>query len=511
MFRTAWILALLLAGTAAAYAGEARDPETAAFWRQSTAVDVDAAYRLLLDNHPGALPAAHDAGFRDALKSAYATARGRTPEVAGYPGYASTLAEFANAFHDRHIRSRPTLLPARPLWTGLIVGRRGAHWRVVDTEPGLQDTLLGAQLVSCDDRPVEEIAQSSLGGFRADWNIEAQRIRAAPWFLVDEGNPFAKRPETCVFEQDGVRTEHVLDWRPIRRDELMPRLGMAIGGGAAGFGVRRSGKGYWIALQRLNDNAMAVVNDVRAQSEAMRRAPFVVLDLRGNGGGSSLFGREIANALMGREHVAAILGEVDDPCASVWRTSDLNIATLEEYSRTLGATRGPEVKQLLDRLLAQARDARDAGQAYSGPTICPRSASRAADVPPSLMRGRMAILTDLSCFSSCLAVVDDFRKLGALQLGQATDAATRYTEVRDVAMPSGLSTFSTLQAMAPSEPPSIGPFVPDRVYPGDIADTAALEAWVLAQLNGTATLPGPQARLGARPRPRPDAVPPKRL
>jgi hypothetical protein len=46
-------------------------------------------------------------------------------------------------------------------------------------------------------------------------------------------------------------------------------------------------------------------------------------------------------------------------------------------------------------------------------------------------------------------------------------------------MPSGLSKFSTLQAMSPAEPLQDGPFVPSVSYDGDIADTAALERWIV--------------------------------
>jgi hypothetical protein len=51
-------------------------------------------------------------------------------------------------------------------------------------------------------------------------------------------------------------------------------------------------------------------------------------------------------------------------------------------------------------------------------------------------------------------------------------------EVREDRLPSGLSMFSTLQAVAPGSAVQIGPFVPDRLFEGSIADTPALEAWV---------------------------------
>jgi len=98
---------------------------------------------------------------------------------------------------------------------------------------------------------------------------------------------------------------------------------------------------------------------------------------------------------------------------------------------------------------------------------------------PSLMKGRLILLTDSLCFSSCLMVTDDFRQLGAFHIGQTTDADTHFTEVRQQYLPSGYSIFSTLQAVYdPNGPVRLGPFQPALPYPGDIADTAALEKWV---------------------------------
>ncbi|MEO5868085.1 MAG: hypothetical protein ABIS14_10370 [Sphingomonas sp.] len=93
------------------------------------------------------------------------------------------------------------------------------------------------------------------------------------------------------------------------------------------------------------------------------------------------------------------------------------------------------------------------------------------------------LLTDNLCFSACLVLADDFRRLGALHVGQTTDAATHFTQVREQYLPSGYSLFSTLQSVAPGSPADVGPFRPDRLYKGDIADTATVERWVLDQVN----------------------------
>jgi hypothetical protein len=109
----------------------------------------------------------------------------------------------------------------------------------------------------------------------------------------------------------------------------------------------------------------------------------------------------------------------------------------------------------------------------------PQSAQKI--IPKPDYAGRLILLTDNVCFSSCLMVTEEFRKLGALHVGETTDANTNYMEVREDKLPSGMSMFSTLQAVAPNRPTQMGPFTPARLFQGDIADTAALEKWI-AQL-----------------------------
>jgi hypothetical protein len=458
--------------------------EGAAFWRDAAVADVAAAYRLLRDNHPGMVPAVGDAGFRNAVEEAHAQAARRAGSVVSYDGYAATLAAFADALGDKHIWSRPTFLVGRPDWAGLLMSRRGNHWIVADEEASPPaESVLGAELISCDGRAPDDWARQSLGVYRVDWSVGAQQVQAAPWLLVDEHNPFVSRPKTCVFEKQGRRLSITLAWRGIKRDSLTPRIAVAVGAGAAGFGVRKVGEGYWIGLQSLLDPAAPVVAAVKANAAQLRRAPFVVLDLRGNSGGSSFFGEEIARALMGVDYVSSVIDADDPGCDGVWRVSDGNIRQLQFYVDVLGPTHGPEFTKIVTRLLNDAKSAQAKGQALSGPLTCARAKGAPKDRAASLLQGRLVLITDNLCFSSCLVVTNEFRKLGALHVGQTTDANTHYTEVREELLPSGLSNFSTLQAVSPSDPPRYGPFAPAIPYGGDIADTRALEQWVLKTLS----------------------------
>lgn len=451
-------------------------------WRQLAERDVEAAHRIIAEDHPAATIEAGDTEFRARLASALADARARAAQVTSYEGLTATMAAFANALGDKHIRSRALLTPSSLDWAGLLVVRRGDGWVVAEEERQEGEAALaGARLVACDGVPVDRLAEQRLGGFRAIWTVPAQRIATAPLLLVDDGNPFLTRPARCTFAAGGEEREVALRWRAARRTELAPRINALVRSGAPGFGVRRSGAGWWIALQSLSDQAIPVVEAVRDQAAEMRSAPFVVLDLRGNGGGNSVYGDQIAQALLGEAATRGGGGEAQD-CYPVWRTSARNLAALAEIARGAEARMGADAALFWQRQHERAEAARAAGQPLSGPATCAPAPARASPPPAapaaSLFPGRLIVLTDHLCFSSCLLVADRFRSLGALHVGEATDAATRYFEVREERLPSGVIAFSTLQAMSRSSPYQIGPYTPHHIFEGDISDTAALEAWV---------------------------------
>ena len=245
-------------------------------WSRITQVDVDAAYQLLLDNHPGAALELGDIAFQQRLIAAHLRALKRARGVTSYQGYLFALAGFATDMGDKHIWSRPTFVVNLPRWPDFIVSKRGETWSVTDTELD-QSALLGASLLSCDGEDVKDLARVNLGGFRAVWNIGAQQIQNAPWLMVDEGNPFISRPKACTFEHNGQRQTVTLDWVRIKRESLLPRLKKAVGAGAAGYGVRKVGEGYWIALQDLQTDKARVGERPQRRERFKRRQRALVV------------------------------------------------------------------------------------------------------------------------------------------------------------------------------------------------------------------------------------------
>ena len=106
--------------------------------------------------------------------------------------------------------------------------------------------------------------------------------------------------------------------------------------GQAGFGVRHSGKGYWISIQALTP---------KARPTQIRAAPYVVEGLRGNGGGDDSYGRRLAQELYGAGYVNAILGPgvfAAGSCNEVCRASPQNIAALTQAVQVFRRT-GDEI------------------------------------------------------------------------------------------------------------------------------------------------------------------------
>lgn len=471
------VAALVLAGPALAQEPPPPGPE----WAELTRVDVEAAWRLQQENHPGAHPALGDADFRQRLERGHALALERAARVTDVGGHRAVLNGFAAGLGDGHIVFSPEVaVPYR--WAGLVMGKQGPDWRVAVHEPAEgQPDLAGARLLGCDDQTADELARERLGGFRIDWEVEAQRVARAPFLLLDDGNPFLESPAVCRFESSTGVVELQMDWRPIPLEALREAIARAPRGARAGMGVRPFAGGYWISLQSLGEGAQAMVDEVRAQADAMRAAPAVVLDMRGNGGGASVFGQQIAQILVGEAHFAA-RGAGSGPCDSAWRVSPGNLEGIRSW-RAIAEERGPEFSRWLEASIAAMERALAAGEAFDKPIpTCPVTAPTPADeVPPPLMQGRLVLLTDGACFSSCMLVADNFRQLGALHLGHATDRVTRYMEVRHAPLPSGFGEFSTMQKVAVGDAVT-GPFDPDLVYPGLMSDDAELEAWVIDQL-----------------------------
>jgi hypothetical protein len=448
-------------------------------WSALTRADLDAAADLIRDNHPAMVPEVGDTGFTARFDASLAKAEARVPQVVDADGLAATLRGFASGLGDDHIVWAPKSgLPVKA-WPGFMVVRRGGDLVVTTTGPDGPPT--GARLLACDGVPADALLLQRTADRVPDPDIAAQLVLNSIWVVLDDGNPFIPRPRQCRFDAEARAVDVTLSYRPVTAEDFARiRDGRRLVG-RAGFGVRAVGDARWIAVQSFGDEAPAVVEAARARQAELRAAPLVVIDLRGNGGGNSRYGDQLAEIVLGEEPLRALDAATSGvTCPAVWRASPGNRRTLDLY-----AERFPDSADYWRSEAAAMDAALAAGRPLTGSIAgCQVETRPAAPPPHPLFAGTLVVVTDAACFSSCTLVVGRLRALGAIQVGAATNAPTRYMEVRSIDLPSGLGGFSTLQKAAMASPPLVGPFAPDIPYAGDIADTAALEAWLPAAIEG---------------------------
>ena len=450
-------------------------------WNALARADAAAAFELIEQHHPGAAPELGDSDFQERLRIARANVERRLPLVTDFGGHAALLNGLANDLRDGHIMSNSLFSRTRRQWAGLIAARSGGQWVIGSQEAAAgEPDLRGAAIAGCDGKSADAMAAELLGGFYADPKIEAQMASEAANLLLDHNNPFVARPAACTFRtSDGRTVEHRLQWRNVTAQALQRAANDSYRPARAGMGLSSFAGGQWIALETLDNRAAAVVEAVRVAQAALRAAPMVVIDLRGNSGGNSQYADEIAEVLAGRARLDAV--RQPSSCTGMyWRASADNGAALAKFASELPPDRAPEWRAQAEALGQAVKS----GASFSPPLpSCARqdSAPRPvpARLPPMAMQGRLILLTDRACFSSCLMAADLFRRLGALHVGEATDVTTRYMEVREIVLPSGLRTFSTLQKVALGAG-NYGPYVPSIRYSGSLAEDDKVKSWVAA-------------------------------
>jgi hypothetical protein len=473
-----WI-ALLAAISVPASAAD----DASGLWREMARIDSLAALDLIAENHPGAAKSLDDRDFQARLGIARADVAARLPAVHDYGSYSALMLGLANAFGDGHIWTSSRLTPTTVSWTGLIPIRRAGQWVVGHQDKEQADPdLVGAQIVSCDGIDAGRLGRERVGGFHADASSEAAMTSRAYALLIDSGNPWAPPLQSCKFRNSsGEMVDYKLRWTPIRSSDLQPMLVKSLHPAHAGMGISDlPGGGKWIALESLGDKAEAVAADAERRAEELRKAPLVVVDLRGNGGGNSDFAERIAVALAGRARVEGSSISANGCSGAYWRASEQNLAAV----RNDAATRSGDARTFYETLAGEMTEARTRRQEFA-PSLphcaavqktLPQSPGR---LPPSMLKGRLMLVTDRACFSSCLIATDIFWRIGALHVGEETDRSTRYMEVREVVLPSGLRTFSTLMKVAVGVP-DYGPFAPHVPYPYSLDDSDPLKRWVVA-------------------------------
>lgn len=454
-------------------------------WAATLRADVRAFHDDIAANHPGPVNTL-DPGFARRNDAALALALRRAARVKDYPGYRFAMSAYAASFDDGHLAAFPSdkapVLASR--WPGFLTGFTADGAQAVMSRADDSPVPLGAVLIGCDGRKAEALAAANIGAFEGRWFLASRRALRGGRLFVDQGNPFIQRPARCTFAVGGKPVAVALDWKPIADGDLVRRLGDTNQRTREPIGARILPDGTrWFTLSGFDGNPTGadakaltpMIAAMRSDREALRRAPRIVLDLRGNNGGSSDWSLQVAQILWGE---AAVAGVPDNSYVE-WRASPAVLDAMKSYQARFDAAPDttPRVKAyfatitngLAKAIAAHAKLWREPSDP-SGPTAA--EAATPLGVP-------VYFITDTGCGSACLDAVDLWRALGAIQVGQETSADTLYMDVRNPVLPSGLTRIAVPMKVYRGRPRGSNvPVKPDYRYPGDLRDTAALATWI---------------------------------
>jgi hypothetical protein len=459
-------------------------------WSQVAIDDLHFIRAVLRENHPGPVDT-ENAWFRDWFETGFTAAIELAARAESYAGYYFSLQYFLNGFQDGHLgalgddRLRDTKLRRR--WPGFLVRWQDGDFVVFAPHDTTPPVPVGARLVQCDGRSAEVLAEALLRTYVGLWSVRGVRPRLAPYLLIDEGNPFVATPETCSFALDGRAIDHALEWVPIDNETLGSRMAEIDPPTPPRFELRRFGsRGYWISAPSFagGDSAtvaalQALIAEIRSNAETLRVADVIVFDVRGNGGGDSRFGDEIAAALWGHEFIA----QVRPHAAGVdWRVSAGNVrflrnVNLRRVEERLGADAPHTVEYA--RFVAEMEAALGRG----GPLLrqSPDTGESSDSAFPNPVRARVVLLTDSRCFSACLDFADLLLSIeGVVHAGRETSADAVYIDNRSERLPSGEGRLGFSMKVYRGRPRGHNQsYVPRWRWNGRMDDTAGLERWLI--------------------------------
>jgi len=456
-------------------------------WGATLRGDAQAFHDDIAANHPGPVNAL-DPGFAKRNDAGLALALKRAAQVHDYPGYRFAMAAYAAGFDDGHLAAFPSndapVLASR--WPGFLTGYDSSGGQVVMTRADDAPLPIGARLVDCDGRRAEALAAANVGAFDGRWFLASRRALRGGRLFVDQGNPFVKRPARCTFSVGGKPVAVALRWQAIDDGTLAKRLAdtnqrtrESIGAKVLPDGTR------WFTLSGFDGNPdgadakalVPMIAAMRTDRDALRQAPRIILDLRGNNGGSSDWSLQVAQILWGADAVAGI---ADDSYVE-WRPSAAVIETMRHYQQQFDAAPDatPRVKAYFATMVDGLTKAQAAGQALWREPSEPSSPKGATSTPVAPLGVPVYFITDTGCGSACLDAVDLWRALGAIQVGQETSADTLYMDVRNPVLPSGLTRTAVPMKVYRGRPRGSNvPVKPDFAYAGDLRDTGRLAAWI---------------------------------
>ena len=456
-------------------------------WSQLAEHDINFIYDTVKANHPGYLDN-DNPYFRTWLESGYADAIKQSADATSLSDVMTVLQLYVAGFGDGHFSLNLKYQAKRLKWAGIQIKKFGNDYRVAyaDSEHAELMPPVMAKLVSCDGMMVDQIMAEHVLKYRFNNpSLNFPKVWHAAKILVDDG--IGKRPHfgQCVFENAGKENAINLVWQSISSSRYQTKTASQKKSNTY-FLQNNADASYWVSLPKFYPNKEEqkalrdVINELKTVSANARQ---IVLDVRGNGGGNSQWGVEVARAIYGDAYIENFLANNKDKSYPLWRVSTDNTRHIESILPWIEEQFGKdstmlknfsELKNNMDKALDNGTDF--VKQPSDNKAV---STQLESGVKP-LSNANVLFLTDSSCGSACLDFADIILKLPNVHhIGQETGADTVYMDIRYVELPSGLGGFSLAQKVYRGRTRKHNEsYKPEYVYNQNINDTDALKNWI---------------------------------
>ncbi len=468
----------------------AADPPSV--WPALTSKDVSAYCADIRGIQPGMVDPLTPT-FAKRVDEACTTAAKRARGAKSYIDWRETMEALVTSFRDGHTWISFPLTNVIYRWPGFLIDGQAGHWVVrrppIDAVAPADQPPEGATLLGCDGQSTEAFLKEQLDNKKVDWSKLPERIRQAYKAFFSyrlEGPPPAK---VCRFEKEGAISNVTLNWQSIPYYQFAPlvfpyfRRGLPRPIDAHFFADGH----VWIRLGNVqNETALKMLEaELLANQARLRAASYVVFDLRGSAGGNSMWGERLASILWGQDAVEGrrLAAQPTDPkeYGKYWRRSKAAAAGMLKVAEEFAA-RGPDFADVtkfyrdLGHQVAAAAAAKGDGLFRDE---CCQPESKPDSIAKPEYSGKVFVLTDAGAFSSSVVVMNTFKRMGAIQVGEPSGQNEVYAEgVGPLDLPSGLGQYRIPFSIIRQPRSALGGLPPDVWWPGAMDDDKGLERWI---------------------------------
>ncbi|MFC3051523.1 S41 family peptidase [Kordiimonas pumila] len=472
---------------AAELMSDVRDAKS--YWQELYKLDVSHFSEIVKENYIYAVYTADEnwnSLYRSAVDQAYLDAS----LVKDLNSYQAVMRRLIAQFEDAHLSVTFLAHSNSARWPGFLVRYQGGRYIVVKSSR--TDIPEGSEIVSCDNRSINDWVDQLARFWGGPQGLDTTRAHIGPEVFIDRDSPFYERPKVCKTGDSVVE----LHWRdvvvtkkgkfPTDLDELEAQYPHYSDHhtGLSSFGEN----GAWVRMARMyveNEDQAEAWHKIIDAASGLRDKDFVVIDVRGNSGGTYNWFMAFLRSFYGDDYI--------DYYARA-RLVIENVLLAPEGAKGSGMEAPPEtsnIKMPVDPPMADIMEKPTVETLETGARLI-RLRKPIDSMPPlpdekpiSPVSARVYVLTDYGCASACLSFLDEIMRIpGVIQIGGES-----HIDRRSAGWPSKYHLASGLAYVNMGRLVRVGRargenavWRPHYRFSGNLGDTEAVKKWILTEV-----------------------------